>query len=80
MHFYMHSYLHKIFILVKSGCYTVAPQPGMELLPNQQQAYHEVQQARARTRQINAEREATQHHDKLAGLHAALNAQMIELH
>jgi hypothetical protein len=21
MHFYMHSYLHKIFILVKSGCY-----------------------------------------------------------
>jgi hypothetical protein len=22
MHFYMHSYLHKIFILVKSGCYT----------------------------------------------------------
>jgi hypothetical protein len=23
MHFYMHSYLHKIFILVKSGCYTL---------------------------------------------------------
>jgi hypothetical protein len=23
MHFYMHSYLHKIFILVKSGCYKV---------------------------------------------------------
>jgi hypothetical protein len=21
MHFYMHSYLHKIFILVKIGCY-----------------------------------------------------------
>jgi hypothetical protein len=21
MYFYMHSYLHKIFILVKSGCY-----------------------------------------------------------
>jgi hypothetical protein len=26
MHFYMHSYLHKIFILVKSGCYTCAAQ------------------------------------------------------
>jgi hypothetical protein len=25
MHFYMHSYLHKIFILVKSGCYILAP-------------------------------------------------------
>jgi hypothetical protein len=23
MHFYMHSYLHKNFILVKSGCYSV---------------------------------------------------------
>jgi hypothetical protein len=23
MHFYMHSYLHKIFILVKSGCYSI---------------------------------------------------------
>jgi hypothetical protein len=59
---------------------TMAPQPGMELLPNQQQAYHEVQQARACTRQINVERGVTQHHDKLAGLHAALNAQMIEHH
>jgi hypothetical protein len=46
----------------------------MELLPNQQQADHEVQQARARTRQINAEQGATQHHDKLAGEQAALNA------
>jgi hypothetical protein len=25
MHFYMHSYLHKIFILVKSGCYNKFP-------------------------------------------------------
>jgi hypothetical protein len=25
MHFYMHSYLHKFFILVKSGCYTKLP-------------------------------------------------------
>jgi hypothetical protein len=25
MHFYMHSYLHKNFILVKSGCYTGLP-------------------------------------------------------
>jgi hypothetical protein len=25
MHFYMHSYLHKIFILVKSGCYKTVP-------------------------------------------------------
>jgi hypothetical protein len=23
MYFYMHSYLHKIFILVKSGCYKI---------------------------------------------------------
>jgi hypothetical protein len=27
MHFYMHSYLHKIFILVKSGCYTSSRVP-----------------------------------------------------
>jgi hypothetical protein len=24
MHFYMHSYLHKNFILAKSGCYTLS--------------------------------------------------------
>jgi hypothetical protein len=29
MHFYMHSYLHKIFILVKSGCYTAADSQGV---------------------------------------------------
>jgi hypothetical protein len=33
MHFYMHSYLHKIFILVKSGCYmpTEDPRPREDL-------------------------------------------------
>jgi hypothetical protein len=25
MHFYMHSYLHKNFIIVKSGCYKPTP-------------------------------------------------------
>jgi hypothetical protein len=29
MHFYMHSYLHKIFILVKSGCYSDASGTGL---------------------------------------------------
>jgi hypothetical protein len=29
MHFYMHSYLHKIFILVKSGCYSDASSTGL---------------------------------------------------
>jgi hypothetical protein len=27
MHFYMHSYLHKNFILAKSGCYTNKEHP-----------------------------------------------------
>jgi hypothetical protein len=27
MHFYMHSYVNKKFILVKSGCYNGAPGP-----------------------------------------------------
>jgi hypothetical protein len=31
MHFYMHSYLHKNFILVKSGCYIVGCAQGRDL-------------------------------------------------
>jgi hypothetical protein len=43
------------------------PQPGMEPLPDQQQAYQEEQQVRAHAWQINAERWAVQHHDELTG-------------
>jgi hypothetical protein len=57
-----------------------APQPGMESLLDQQQAYQEEQQARAHARQINAKQWAAQHHDELAGEQAALDAEMTELH
>jgi hypothetical protein len=50
-----------------------APQPGMEPLSNQQQAYQEEQQARAHARQINVKRGATQHHDELTDKQAALD-------
>jgi hypothetical protein len=30
MHFYMHSYLHKNFILVKSGCYSFGPHQSLD--------------------------------------------------
>jgi hypothetical protein len=52
------------------------PQSGMELLPDQQQAYQVEQQARACTRQNNTEQWAAQHHDE----HADLDAPMTELH
>jgi hypothetical protein len=45
----------------------VAPQPGMEPLLDQQQAYQEEQQAWAHAWQINVEQWAVQHHDKLTG-------------
>jgi hypothetical protein len=44
---------------------TTAPQPGMELLPDQQQAYQEEQQACSFSRQIDAKRVAAQRHDEL---------------
>jgi hypothetical protein len=53
---------------------TAAPQPRMELLLVQQQAYQEEQQPWVHTQQINAELRAAQHHDKLAGEHPALDA------
>jgi hypothetical protein len=34
MHFYMHSYLHKNFILVKSGCYTSSPKRARTSTPD----------------------------------------------
>jgi hypothetical protein len=58
----------------------VVPQPGMGLLPHQQQAYLEQQQAQVHARQIDAEWGATQHHDELANEQATLDAQIIELH
>jgi hypothetical protein len=60
--------------------WTAAPQPGMELLPVQQQAYQEEQQERTHTRQINSELWVAQHHDKLIGEQLALNAQLTGLH
>jgi hypothetical protein len=41
MHFYMHSYLHKIFILVKSGCYNDGSSNPEEFI----QVYHVVIEA-----------------------------------
>jgi hypothetical protein len=52
----------------------------MELLPIQQQAYQEEQQAWVNARQIDTELWTTQHHDKLAGKQAALDTQLTELH
>jgi hypothetical protein len=60
--------------------WTAAPQPRTRLLPKQQQAYQEEQQARIRARQINAERRAAQWQDELAGERASIDAQLIELH
>jgi hypothetical protein len=53
--------------------WTMVPQLGMELLPDQQQAYQEEQHVRAYAWQINAERWAAQLHDKLAIEQAALD-------
>jgi hypothetical protein len=52
---------------------TMVPQLGMELLPDQQQAYQEEQQAQACAWQIDAERWAAQLHDKLAIEQVALD-------
>jgi hypothetical protein len=41
-----------------------APQPSMELLPDQQQAYQEQQQVQAHARQIDAKRWATKYHNE----------------
>jgi hypothetical protein len=59
---------------------TVAPQPGMELLLVQQQAYLEEQQAWIRARQIDAELQVAQHEDELISEQAALDTQLTELH
>jgi hypothetical protein len=56
------------------------PQPGMEVLPDQQQAYQEEQQAQLHAQQIDAELQAAQCHDELTGKSAFLNAQLTELH
>jgi hypothetical protein len=52
----------------------------MELLPDQQQPYQKEQQARARARQVDAERWATESHNELAGEQAILGTEMTELH
>jgi hypothetical protein len=59
---------------------TVAPQPGMELLPIQQQAYQKEQQAWVHARQIDIELWSAQHQDELASEHATLDTQLTELH
>jgi hypothetical protein len=60
--------------------WTATPQPRMELLPIQHQAYQEEQQARVRTQQIDVELRVAQRHDKLVDEQAALDAQLTELH
>jgi hypothetical protein len=52
----------------------------MELLPDQQQANQEEQQAWIRAQQINAELWAAQCHDKFTTERVALNAQLTKLH
>jgi hypothetical protein len=58
----------------------VAPQPGMELLPMQQQTNQEEQQAQVHAQQIKAELRVAQHHGELTDEQAALDAQLTELH
>jgi hypothetical protein len=54
---------------------TAAPQPDMELLPNQQQAYQEEEeQAWIHARQVDAELPAAQCHDELTSEQAAIDA------
>jgi hypothetical protein len=60
--------------------WTMVPQPRMELLPNQQQAYLEEQQAQACAWLIDVGWVVAQHHDKHAGEQVALDAQMTELY
>jgi hypothetical protein len=52
----------------------------MELLPNQQQACQEEQQAWICARQIDARQQAAQHHDELVGVQATFDAQLTKLH
>jgi hypothetical protein len=59
---------------------TVAPQPGMMLLLDQQWAYQEELQVWIYARHIDAELRAAQHQDELPGEQAALDAQLTELH
>jgi hypothetical protein len=62
--------------------WTTAPQPqlGMELLPDQQQAYQEEQQVRVHVWQIDVEPQATQRQDELTGERANPHAQLTKLH
>jgi hypothetical protein len=59
---------------------TMAPQPGMKLLPTQQQTYQEEQQAWDRAQQISTKMWAAQHQDEHVGQHVALNPQLTELY
>jgi hypothetical protein len=59
---------------------TAISQPDIGLLPNQQKAYQEEQQARDRTWQVDAERGAMQLRGELAGERATIEAQLAELH
>jgi hypothetical protein len=58
---------------------TVAPQTGMEILPIQQQAYQEDQQAWICTRWIGTDLRATQCQHELTGEQTTLNAQLTDL-
>jgi hypothetical protein len=58
---------------------TTAPQLGMELRPDQQQAYQEEQQAWIHSQQINIKLWAAQCQDELTGERAALYAQLTDL-
>jgi hypothetical protein len=54
--------------------WAAVPQLGMELLPDQQQAYQEEQRAQFHPRLVDTELWATQCHDELTGEKAALDA------
>jgi hypothetical protein len=59
---------------------TTVSQPNTGLLPEQQQAYEEEQQARACARQADAERRAKQRQGELTDERTAIEAQLAELH
>jgi hypothetical protein len=59
---------------------TAMPQPGMELHPDQQQAYQEEQWAWIHARYVDIELRATQRHNKLIGKHVAFDTQLTKLH
>jgi hypothetical protein len=54
--------------------WTTTPQPDIGLLPEQQQAYQEEQQAQVHDRQVDAERRAVQWRGELTGERAAIEA------